>query len=152
MRVILAQLAGAIGVVLAAASWTGYLSPLLGWTGVVIAVVCAIFLLAPQPVRLESPAGVPVAPTGVWVQPDTPLEPGSLVLACSQGHWWRARVLALEDRDRVRVNFVGWDPRWEESHRRSQLQLDEDLAPLPELPAEPSQPPVPASDPRIQRK
>src|SRR5207247_3573610 len=70
--------------------------------------------------------------------PDTPLEPGSRVLACSQGLWRRARVIALENDDRVRLNYVGWDPSWEESHRRSQLQLDADLPPPAEKPPETS--------------
>lgn len=149
----LAYLFGAVGVVLAAASWTDNLSPFFGWSGVVVSVVAVLILLAPQTIQLEEPTGVPVAPTGVWVKPDTLLEPGSRILAFSQGQWWRARVIALEDgNERVRINFVGWDPRWEESHRRSQLQLDEDIDPPPEQPAEWPQPPVPTSDPRFQRK
>ena len=149
----LVQFACTIGVFLVAASWTENLSPIFGWTGLVIAVVGAVILYAPRRDHLESTDGVPVAPTGIWVQPHTPLEAGSRVLAFSQGQWWRARVIALEaHEERVRINFIGWDPRYEESHRRSQLQLDEDLDPPPDPPADWPQPPALGSDTNIQRK
>jgi hypothetical protein len=153
-----------LGTGLIVLSWVGIVPPMVGWTGFAISLVAAMFTWMPnvQPdqqfLTPQSQEAVPVAPTNLWVQADTPLEPGSRVLAFSQGNWRRARVIALEGNDRVRVNYFGWDPKWEESHRRSQLQLDEDFDPAP--PQRPTEPP-PAelstlesrpADTRIERK
>ena len=72
----------------------------------------------------RSPAGLPVEPSGVPVEPETPLEIGSTVLAFSQGQWWRAEVIGLEGEERVRIHFPGWDPSWDETVPRSDLQVD----------------------------
>jgi hypothetical protein len=122
-----------VGTILVVLSWIiGTVTAAVGWAGFIVALMGAVLTRLPasqqQASYPESPEGKPVAPTGIWVQPDTPLEPGSRVLAHSRGQWWRARVIALEDGDRVRLNFLGWDPNWEESHRRSQLQLDADVS------------------------
>lgn len=149
-----------LGTVLIVLGWMGVVPPLVGWTGFSISLICAMFTWVPSTQKIVmqplSPDAAPVAATGVWVQTDSPLEPGSRVLAFSQGSWWRARVISLEGKDRVRVNFVGWDPRWEESHRRSQLQLDEDLEEVSDKPEEPPKPEVkepvrPQPDYRFQR-
>jgi hypothetical protein len=144
----IASAAWVFGTILIVLSWTGTVSPTVGWAGFAVALIAAVITWVPQSAPQqqilypESAEGAPVAPTDIWVQTDTPLEPGSRVLAFSQGQWWRARVIAVEGEDRVRVNFVGWDPRWEESHRRSQLQLDADLPPLAEKPPETAVRPV----------
>src|SRR5262245_33756778 len=59
--------------------------------------------------------GFPVEPSGITVQPETPLEVGSTVLAFSQGRWWRAEVIGLESDDRVRIRYPGWDSKWDET-------------------------------------
>jgi hypothetical protein len=71
----------------------------------------------------RSSAGFPVEPTGIPVEPETPLEVGSTVLAFSQGRWWRAEVTALEG-EHVRLRYPGWDQFWDESKPRSELQVD----------------------------
>lgn len=147
-----------LGTALIVFSWMGFVPPLIGWIGFTISLVGAMFTWMPQVqpdqqfLRPKTSEGVPVAPTDIWVQPTTLLEPGSRVLAFSQGHWWRARVIAIEDDDRVRVNFLGWDPMWEESHRRGQLQLDDDFDPPPAEPAERPSPASNQSDTRFERK
>ena len=147
-----------LGTVLIVLSWLGTVPPLVGWTGFAICLVGAMFTWMPQVqpdqhfLTPQSPEAAPVAPTNLWVQADTVLEPGSRVLAFSQGQWWRARVIALEDNDRVRINYFGWDPKWEESHRRSQLQLDEDFDPPPVQPTARPAPEAHPSDTRIERK
>ena len=119
-----------VGTGLIILSWVSVVSASIGWAGFAIAGVGTLLSYLPRgrgnSVYPNSPEGNPVSPTGIWVTPETPLAAGSKVLAQSQGHWWRARVIAIESDDRVRVNYFGWDPNWVESHRRSQLQLDED--------------------------
>jgi hypothetical protein len=68
--------------------------------------------------------GNPVEPSGIPVRSDTRLEEGSTVLAFSQGRWWRAEVVRVEPGGRVRIRFPGWDPKWDESVPRSELQVD----------------------------
>jgi hypothetical protein len=72
----------------------------------------------------QSAAGLPAEPSGIPVEPETPLEVGATVLAFSQGRWWRAEVIALEGGERVRIHYPGWDPTWDESVPRSELQVD----------------------------
>lgn len=72
----------------------------------------------------KSEEGYPVSPSGVWVDEDTPLEPGSRVLAFWQGYWWRAEVVSLRAGGRVMVRYRGWDRAWDEVHKRTQLQFD----------------------------
>ena len=74
-----------------------------------------------------SAEGVPVTPSGIAVKSDTPLEPGSTVLAYSQGQWWRAKVVAVRE-DVVQIHYPGWDAKWDESVRRSELQVDADAS------------------------
>ncbi len=74
----------------------------------------------------ESPKGTegfPVEPSGIAVEPETPLEVGSIVLSFSQGRWWRAEVSALEDSQMVRVHYPGWDEKWDVSVPRGELQV-----------------------------
>jgi hypothetical protein len=72
----------------------------------------------------HSAAGFPVDPTGIPVEPETPLDVGSTVLAFSQGRWWRAEVIALEGDEHVRLHYPGWDRAWDESKPRTELQVD----------------------------
>jgi hypothetical protein len=65
----------------------------------------------------------PVQPSGIPVEDDTPLEAGMNVLANWQGFWFRARVIAIEGPDRIRVHYEGWEDRWDETMPRSKLQL-----------------------------
>jgi hypothetical protein len=60
------------------------------------------------------------------VPPDLALEPGTPLLAFSQGRWWRATVVAVEGGDRVVVCFPGWDPQWRARLPRKHLQIDPD--------------------------
>jgi hypothetical protein len=48
------------------------------------------------------------------------------LLAFSQGRWWRATVVAVEEGDRVVVCFPGWDPKLRERFPRKHLQIDPD--------------------------
>ena len=81
----------------------------------------------PAPATLfEAPKGsegFPVEPSGIAVEPETPLEVGSIVLSYSQGRWWRAEVVAIEENDMVRVHFPGWDEKWDVSVPRGELQV-----------------------------
>jgi hypothetical protein len=84
---------------------------------------------APAPLRTTvelpaAPEAQSVAPSGITIGPTTPLKVGATVLAPDQGRWWRAEVVALEDGGRVRVHFRGWDPTWDRSVSRDQLQVD----------------------------
>jgi hypothetical protein len=71
----------------------------------------------------KSSEGFPVEPSGITVEPETPLEVGSIVLAFSQGRWWRAEVVALEENEMVRIHFPGWDAKWDVSVPRGELQV-----------------------------
>jgi hypothetical protein len=76
--------------------------------------------------RFESPKGsegFPVEPSGIAIEPETPLEVGSIVLSYSQGRWWRAEVVALEDNEMVRLHYPGWDAKWDVSVPRGELQV-----------------------------
>jgi hypothetical protein len=80
----------------------------------------------------EAPAGwegTPVEPSGIAVEPETLLDVGSVVLSFSQGRWWRAEVVALEENEMVRIHFPDRDPKWDASVPRGELQvcLDESL-------------------------
>lgn len=77
------------------------------------------------PTRAE---GYPVQPTGIPVTAETLLEIGMTVLAYSQGYWWRATVLALEDRDHVHIRYQGWEPKREAIVTRTVLQMKPDHA------------------------
>jgi hypothetical protein len=77
-----------------------------------------------QPVLPLSPHGYPVEPTGIKLGPEPPIEVGARVLAFSQGQWWRARVIAIESDDVVRVHFPGWDATWDENLSLDQLEVD----------------------------
>jgi hypothetical protein len=70
------------------------------------------------------PVALPVEPSGIAVDADTPLEVGSRVLADWNGIWWRAQVIGLESGGRVRVHYLGWEDRWDETVPRSRLQVD----------------------------
>jgi hypothetical protein len=68
----------------------------------------------------------PIASTGAAVTQDTPLRAGQLVQLEWNGAWWAARVVGLLPDGRVRVHYLGWEPRWDEEVPRSRLQLDPD--------------------------
>jgi hypothetical protein len=71
----------------------------------------------------SGPEGAPVEPSGIAIEPETPLDVGSVVLSFTQGRWWRAEVVALEDNDMVRIHFPGWDAKWDASVPRGELQV-----------------------------
>jgi hypothetical protein len=72
----------------------------------------------------QSDEGNPVEPSGVQVQPETPLEVGTIVLSFSQGRWWRAEVIGLEGDDQVRIHYPGWDAKWDVTVPKTELQVD----------------------------
>ncbi len=77
--------------------------------------------------EFESPQnseGFPVEPSGVQFEPETPLEVGTTVLSYSQGRWWRAEVLALEENDMVVIHYPGWDSKWDVAVPKTELQVD----------------------------
>ncbi len=106
--------------------------------GIIIAVglVVAAWLISRRPSsggmippqdRMELPlstAGHPVEPSGIAVDDDTPLERGSTVLAYSQGRWWRASVVHVKTDGTIRIRYPGWDPKWDETVPREELQVD----------------------------
>jgi hypothetical protein len=67
--------------------------------------------------------GYPVEPSGIPMQPETPLEVGAIVLANSHGQWWRAEVVGLEDGDTVRIHYPGWESHWDTSVPKTDLQV-----------------------------
>jgi hypothetical protein len=74
----------------------------------------------------ESPKGLegyPVEPSGIGIEPETPLEVGSVVLSFSQGRWWRAEVVGLEGDDLVTIHYPGWDSKWDVTVLRGELQV-----------------------------
>jgi hypothetical protein len=89
---------------------------------------CQAAQSAEMPVPMfEAPAsseGIPVEPSGIAIEPETPLDVGSVVLSYSQGRWWRAEVVALEENEMVRIHFPGWDVTWDASVPRGELQVD----------------------------
>ncbi|MBI3824137.1 MAG: hypothetical protein HY289_15825 [Planctomycetes bacterium] len=72
----------------------------------------------------QSSEGFPVEPSGIHLEPEMPLEVGSTVLSYSQGRWWRAEVVALEENDGVRIHFPGWDAKWDLTVPKTELQVD----------------------------
>ena len=72
----------------------------------------------------ESSEGRPVDESGVYFEPETPLELGAIVLAFSQGRWWRAEVIGFEGEDSVRLHFPGWDSTWDVTVAKTELQVD----------------------------
>ena len=72
----------------------------------------------------SSPEGFPSQPSNVWVNEGSPLDVGTRVLAYWQNQWWRAVVVGEESKDRVLVHYVGWNPIWNEVHKRTELQFD----------------------------
>ncbi len=71
----------------------------------------------------NSPRGYPVEPPGAWVEGDTQLEVGTMVLAQWEGQWWRAVIIGFKPEDGVLVRYVGWSETWDEVHCRTSLQL-----------------------------
>lgn len=103
---------------------------------VAVALVCAAWALRKLPTAKAAPAppeeqeypqsaaGYPVEPSGVPVQPDTPLQVGDTILAPAQGRWWQALIIAIESEDRLRIHYLGWPTKWDESLPRATLQVD----------------------------
>jgi len=71
----------------------------------------------------QSSEGYPVEPSGIQMQPETPLEIGTIVLACSHGQWWRAEVIGLEGDEIVRIHYPGWGPEWDVAVPKIELQV-----------------------------
>jgi hypothetical protein len=74
--------------------------------------------------RPNSPEGVPVEPSGIWADEETPLGIGSRVLVFSAGKWYRGIVLRVKSHDWFIIRLVGWDPFWDALRRRTELQID----------------------------
>lgn len=70
------------------------------------------------------PEGLPVEPSGIWVDDDITLQVGTRILALSQGFWHRAVVIRIKRRNRVLVHYIGWDSFWDEVFPRLELQVD----------------------------
>jgi hypothetical protein len=60
-----------------------------------------------------------------------PLEPGTPVLACSEGRWWKAIVIKVEESGEVVLRYPGWEERWVGRVARRLLQVDPDPARRP---------------------
>lgn len=71
----------------------------------------------------QSSEGYPVEPSGIQMQPETPLDVGTIVLSCSHGQWWRAEVVAIEENDMVRIHYPGWESHWDASVPKTELQV-----------------------------
>ena len=113
-----------IGTVLIVLSWIRAASAAVGWAGFVVSLVgVAISWFATREKALP-PELRPASPSGVAVDQHTNLEPGSSVLVHSNEHWWRARIIAIEDGEMVRVGLRYWDPSVQLRVPRSQLQMD----------------------------
>jgi hypothetical protein len=79
-----------------------------------------------MPMGVEFPqndAGNPVEPSGIAIEPETPLDVGSIVLSYSQDRWWRAEVVTVEDDNLVCIHFPGWDSKWDVTVPRGELQV-----------------------------
>jgi hypothetical protein len=117
------------GTVVIVASWTGAVTPVVGWIGFAVAGVGALISWLPAPVdRSQYPLtqeGLPVEPSGAPVPADMALEPGTPLLACSRGKWWRATVIEPRG-DGAFVRFPGWDANRVEQVPRRMLQIDPD--------------------------
>jgi hypothetical protein len=117
-----------VGAVLIVLSWISAVTPLVGWVGFAISMTGVLLSWVAnqgkQSFRDWRPELQPVPPSGLEIDHDTPLVVGSPVLAFTQGYWWRARIVAIEDDEMVRVDFPGWDPSVQMRVPRTQLQLD----------------------------
>jgi hypothetical protein len=118
------------GMVFIVMSWLGIVPNEVGWLGFAICLVAAAASYLPQkqdpsqyPLTRE---GLPVEPSDIPVTPETPLAPGTPLLAYSQGKWWRATVVAVEPDGLVLVAFPGWDPHLRDRFPRKLLQIDPD--------------------------
>jgi hypothetical protein len=119
-----------VGTILILASWVDVVSPTVGWIGFAIAGVGVLISGVPAPVDRSlyplTQEGFPVERTGMPVPPEMPLEPGAPLLAYSQGRWWRAAVVSVEEGGDVVVTYPGWDPKWMARLPRKLLQVDPD--------------------------
>jgi hypothetical protein len=130
------------GVALIFASWARVVSPDMGWLGFAVAGIAAFISwipVRPDPARLPlTQEGLPVQPSGAPVPADMVLHPGSPVLAQSQGRWWRATVMRIEENGDAVLRFPGWDAKRVERIPRRLLQVDPDPSRRPlVLPTEP---------------
>lgn len=114
-----------VGTILILLSWTNSVTPEVGWTGFVMALIGALLSWMPNhSQRALSPEQKPVPPSGIQINRDTPLEVGTRVLIYLQGNWWCARIVAIEDAEMVRVELPAWDPGLQYRVPRTHLQLD----------------------------
>jgi hypothetical protein len=114
------------GTVLIVLSWTHTVSPTIGGIGFGIAVVGTLLSFLPHLNRPSVPeAQKPISPSGIPVTSETDLEKGDEVIARSKGHWWRAKVVAIEEDETVRVVFPDHDENWQKCIPRSDLQMPE---------------------------
>lgn len=119
------------GTALIVGSWVNVVPPEVGWLGFAVAGgAYLISLVAPGQVdRSRLPLtqeGLPVEPSGTPIPQDMMLVPGSPVLVNSQGRWWRATVIRVEENGEVVLRFPGWDEKRVARVPRKQLQVDPD--------------------------
>jgi hypothetical protein len=124
-----------VGTALIVLSWMHAVPHVIGWLGFAISMIGVVISYIPQrhdssvyPLTQE---GLPVEPSDSPVPADLHLEPGTPVLAFSQGKWWRATVITVEADDQVVVNYPGWDSSWVQRISRKQLQIDPDPRRMP---------------------
>jgi hypothetical protein len=118
------------GTVLIVGSWTGEVSPTVGWIGFAIAGLGTLTSLAPKRVDKSlyplTQEGFPVEHSGAPIPPDMTLEPGTPLLANSQGQWWRATVMWVEEDGEAMVTFPGLGTKFRGRFPRKLLQIDPD--------------------------
>ena len=123
------------GTALIVGSWAGLVSPTAGWAGFAVSGVAALITWLPgRADRSQYPLtweGLPVEPSGVPVPHDMELASGTPLLAHSQGQWWRATVVSVEEDGDVVVTFPGWDASWTQRLPRKSLQVDPDPNRMP---------------------
>lgn len=68
----------------------------------------------------------PIPSTERPVRDDSQLRIGQVLQVKWSSSWWAARVTQLLPDGRVRIRYLGWDPRWDVVVSRELLQFDDD--------------------------
>jgi hypothetical protein len=107
-----------------------YSVPLI-FAGLLPNLVINLWLSFKQGGNLQSPScpeGLPVDPSGVWIDDDLRIEVGMRMLALSEGRWHRAVVVGVNSEDRISVHCIGWDAFWDDVIPRRKLQVDQSVS------------------------